>query len=64
MVVRERGESSCVVEADEGRSFREVSGVAERRNKSALNLTIGKLLMTLASWFSSVFRQATCVRVK
>lgn len=42
-MVKERGESSCVVEGGEGRSFRKVSNAAERENKSAVNLAIRKL---------------------
>lgn len=42
-MVRERGESSCVAEGDGGRSFRKVSNAAERDNRSAVNLAIGKL---------------------
>lgn len=59
-----REESSCMVECDEGRSSREVSNTAEREQQNALNLAIGKLLMTLADSFSNVFRQATCNRIK
>lgn len=52
-----------MVEGHEGRSFREVSNAERERNKSALNLAIGKLLMILADWFSDVFRQATCTEL-
>lgn len=44
-------------EGETGRSFKKVPNAVERdENESALKFDSWKLIMTLTSWFSSVFR--------